>query len=205
MRYSTEHKQHTRERILAAASRRFKAQGFDGTGVAAIMNDADLTHGGFYAHFASKDALVAEVIRTGFDGVSARFEARFDHLEGDDWLRAWVNEYLSLTHAQLTAEGCPLPSLAGEIARSGPDATAAFTGSFLTRLDRVGAHIDAPKPEAERRVLAAISQMAGAMMLARATDEPLSARILDAARAEAIRTLTGEGDPAAPQSEASTR
>ena len=194
MRYTPEHKQHTREKILAAAARRFKKDGFEGTSVSAVMGDAELTHGGFYSHFESKDDLVASVIRTGFDDASVTFEALFDHLEGDAWLTAWVTEYLSTTHTHLVAEGCPLPALAGEIARAGSHARHAFTTTFYERLAVVSSRVNAPTDEAERRVLAAISQMSGAIMLARATEEPLRTRILDAARTEAIGTLTAPSD-----------
>ncbi len=198
MRYPPEHKQHTHRQILAAAARRFKAGGFDATGVAAVMQDADLTHGGFYTHFRSKEDLVCAVIRSGFDDVSARFESQFDHLSGDEWLRAWVTAYLSPTHARHTAEGCPLPALTGEIARAGDEARAAFTDMCAARVARVSREVNAPPAEAERRVLAAVAQMAGALMLARAVTGPLSARVLSAARDEAIATLTspaGRRDP----------
>jgi TetR/AcrR family transcriptional repressor of nem operon len=191
MRYPAEHKQQTRQRILRAAARQFREKGFAETGVASVMQEADLTHGGFYSHFASKDELVAEVIRSGFDRVSDRFEARFEGLDNESWLRAWVNAYLSDEHLAHTSLGCPMPALAPEIARSGPEARAAFTDLFGERLGRVARHIDAPREEAERRVLAAISQMAGALMLARAIEGPLAGRIRAAAADVAVATLTG--------------
>lgn len=190
MRYAADHKQASRAKILRAASRQFRERGFAEAGVASIMAEADLTHGGFYAHFDSKDHLIAEVIRSRFDEVSAKFESRFEGLAGADWLEAWVHGYLSDEHQTHTAQGCPLPALASEIARSGADARTAFTELFEERLERVASHVPAPGPEAERRVLAAIAQMAGALMLARATDEPLSTRIREAAADQAVATLT---------------
>lgn len=192
MRYTPEHKQETRERILRAAARQFREHGFAEAGVAAIMKEAELTHGGFYAHFRSKDELIAEVIRSGFDRVSERFESHFDGLEGAEWLAAWVHGYLSREHRSHTANGCPLPALASEIARSGPHARSAFTEFFEQWLDRISDRIDAPAPDAEVRVLAAISQMAGALMLSRALDEPLATRVLSAAATEATAALTCE-------------
>lgn len=190
MRYSPEHKQATRQRILKAAADQFRERGFSDTGVASIMEAADLTHGGFYAHFESKDHLIAEVIRAKFDDVSAKFESRFAGLPDQDWLAAWVRGYLSGEHQSHTAQGCPLPALSPEIARSGPEARTAFTELFHERLAVVASKVDASRDEAERRVLAALSQMAGALMLARATDEPLSTRIREAAAERAIATLT---------------
>ncbi len=148
MRYTPEHKQVTRERILRAAARQFRERGFAESGVAAIMQEADLTHGGFYAHFAGKDELIAEVIRSGFDQVTERFEAKFAHLDGDDWLREWVNRYLSDAHFAHTDQGCPMPALAPEIARSGPAARRAFTELFEERLDRIVSRVDATPPRA---------------------------------------------------------
>ena len=193
MRYTPEHKAETRDRILKAASKRFRERGFADAGVASIMRDAGLTHGGFYAHFGSKDDLVASVIRSGFDRVSDRFESRFDGLEGDAWLRAWVEAYLGDGHVAHVAEGCPMPALASDIARSGEGARGAFTEIFEERLAKVSRRVSAPREEAERRVLAAISQMAGALMLARALDEPMSARVRRAAADEAYATLAGGG------------
>lgn len=191
MRYTPQHKQQTRERILKAAARQFREKGFAGAGVSSVMKEADLTHGGFYAHFKSKDDLVAEVIRDGFDQVSERFEAAIDHLPDAEWLRAWVWRYLSAEHRAHTAEGCPMPALAAEIGRSGPNARAAFTELAFQRLDKVTSRIDAPKEEGVRRALAAVSQMAGALMLSRAFDEPLATHVREAAAQEAYSTLMG--------------
>jgi len=191
MRYPPQHKQHTRERILRAAARQFRERGFEEPTVASIMREADLTHGGFYAHFQSKDELVGDVIRGGFDRVSERFEAAFDHLDDERWLGEWVAAYLSEEHELHPGEGCPMPALASEIARSGPSARSAFTALFRDRLERVKAKVDAPDAAADSRVLAAISQMTGALMLARALDEPLSSAIRHAAREAALATLLG--------------
>lgn len=205
MRYSAEHKQETRKRILNAAARQFREQGFAETGVAAVMKAANLTHGGFYAHFENKDALIAEVIRGGFSRVSENFESQFDHLSGNEWLREWVHRYLSDEHFEHTAQGCPLPSLTSEIARSGPEARAAFTNMFYERLEKAASHVDAPEEEAKSRVLAAISQMAGAMMLARAVDPPLDKAVRDAAAREAYATLVGKKAPKNPDQKGSAK
>ncbi|MGB0766117.1 MAG: TetR/AcrR family transcriptional regulator [Phycisphaeraceae bacterium] len=191
MRYDTDHKRHTREEILAAAARQFRERGFDRASVGSIMKEAGLTHGGFYAHFESKDDLIANVISGGFDHVTERFEQQFNHLQGEDWLKQWVQRYLSDTHYRATDLGCPMPALAGEIARSGERACRAFTELFEERMQRVMSHVDAPTEEARRRVLAAVSQMTGAMMLARALDNALADDIRAAASACAVAVLTG--------------
>ena len=196
MRYATDHKGHTREQILAAAARQFRERGFDQASVGSIMKEAGLTHGGFYAHFESKDELIEEVIRDGFDQATERFEQRFSDLQGEAWLRAWVFGYLSDQHLGAADRGCPMPALAGEIGRSNEQARHAFTELFEQRVQRFLKHIDAPEDEARRRVLAAVSQMAGALMLARTFDNELADDIRSAAAEHALETLLGR--PAQP-------
>lgn len=191
MRYTSDHKQQTREQILSAAARQFRERGFDQASVGSIMKEAGLTHGGFYAHFESKDQLIAEVIRGGFDQVTERFEQQFSQLEGDQWLKAWVDRYLSDGHFHATDQGCPMPALAGEIGRSGDQARHAFTELFEERIERVMKRVDAPAKEARRRVLAAVSQMAGALMLARTFDNELASDVRAAAAERAYATLIG--------------
>jgi TetR/AcrR family transcriptional repressor of nem operon len=196
MRYTPQRKRETREQIVSAAARQFRERGFDGSSVGSIMSEAGLTHGGFYAHFESKDELIANVIRGGFDEVTEKFERQFSHLDGEDWLAAWVDRYLSDQHYHATDRGCPMPALAGEIARSGDQARRAFTELFEKRMQSVIARVDAPKKEARRRVLAAVSQMAGALMLARTFDNELASDVRSAAARSALATLTGRSDDA---------
>jgi TetR/AcrR family transcriptional repressor of nem operon len=95
MRYSKDHKQATRQRILEAAGRRFKQEGIDGAGVAAVMSDADLTNGAFYAHFASKEDLVANVLADQLRAQRQSFDAQPPDQEG---LEAFIRSYLSPQH-----------------------------------------------------------------------------------------------------------
>ncbi|MEM7624583.1 MAG: TetR/AcrR family transcriptional regulator [Planctomycetota bacterium] len=189
MPYAPDHKPETRTRILRAAARLFREKGFAQASLSTIMKEAGLTHGGFYAHFENKDALVAEVIRGGFDCVSERFESQFDHLHGDDWLRAWVRGYLGEGHLTHADQGCPLPTVSPEIARIGDQAVAAFTQLFDERLEHTAGHVNAPPAEARRRVLAALSQMVGGLMLARAVEPALAQEILAAVEHQAVQTL----------------
>ncbi|MEM6333323.1 MAG: TetR/AcrR family transcriptional regulator [Planctomycetota bacterium] len=191
VRYTSEHKAQTRERILGAAARQFREKGFSEASLASIMKEANLTHGGFYAHFESKDHLVAEVIRSGFDHVGEKFDRAFGELEGDDWLRAWATAYMSPGHLHEVRRACPLPLLTPEIARSGPEARTGFTDLSYERMATVMSHIDAPEAEARRRAMAGVSLMVGGMMMARALDEPLSSELLDVTREAAIDALTG--------------
>src|SRR5436305_1323768 len=119
MRYSKDHKQATRERILEAAGRRFKEDGIDGSGVATVMSDAGLTNGAFYAHFSSKEDLVANVLADQLRTQRDSFDAQPSDRAG---LEAFIRSYLSPQHRDQCADGCPSAALLDEIARR-PDAT----------------------------------------------------------------------------------
>src|SRR5829696_7138725 len=114
MRYGKDQKQATRRRIVEAAGRRFKQDGIDGAGVAAVMSDAGLTNGAFYAHFASKEDLVANVLA---DQLRAQRQS-FDTQPPDQGaLEAFIRAYLSPQHRDESADGCPSAALLDEIAR----------------------------------------------------------------------------------------
>src|SRR5436305_1037582 len=104
MRYGKDQKQATRQRILQAAGRRFKQDGIDGAGLAAVMSDAGLTNGAFYAHFASKEDLVANVVA---DQLRAQHESLDSQPSDRAGLEAFVRSYLSPQHRDQSADGCP--------------------------------------------------------------------------------------------------
>lgn len=156
------------------------------------MKGADLTHGGFYSHFRSKEDLVQEVLRAGMDDAGDGLEASIAHLDGRAWIEAWVDGYLSDGHVKRVGQGCPLPSLTAEVARGGMPARRAFRQSLERRMNRVCPKIPAPRPEAEQRLLTAYAQMAGALMMARALGEPASTVLRGAAGAVAKAVLLGE-------------
>src|SRR3982750_3705986 len=113
-RYGKEHKQATRRRIIEAAGRRFKRDGGDGSGVATLMADAGLTNGAFYAHFASKDDLVANVVA---DQLRAQAQSFRDLAPGRAGLEEFLHEYLSPQHRDNPGVGCPAAALLDEIGR----------------------------------------------------------------------------------------
>src|SRR3954468_20960941 len=119
MRYGKDQKQATRQRILQAAGRRFKHDGIDGAGVAAVMSDAGLTNGAFYAHFASKEDLVAHVLADQLRAQRQSFSAQPQDRAG---VEAFIRDYLSPQHRDEYADGCPSAALLDEIVRR-PDAT----------------------------------------------------------------------------------
>src|SRR5437879_4981889 len=127
-RYGKEHKNATRRRIVESAGRRFKSDGIDGSGIATLMADAGLTNGAFYAHFASKDDLVATAVadqlRTQAEGLRAL-------PPGDAGLEQFVRGYLSVEHRDAPQDGCPSAALPDEIGRAEPATKQAFTYGLL--------------------------------------------------------------------------
>lgn len=188
MRYAKDHKQQTRRRIVEAAARSFRSRGYRAAGVDQVMDAAGLTPGGFYAHFPSKQALLAETLGLALEQARAQLFSGLDDLEGAEWLRAVVGRYLSRTHRDQPAGGCSLPALAGEIAREGRPPRAAMQAYLQQLVAELAPRTPAaPGLEPEDRVLATLALLSGALMLARAVpDEDLSDRILRAARRLAV-------------------
>jgi TetR/AcrR family transcriptional repressor of nem operon len=188
MRYPRDHKERTRRRILRAAARRFRQKGFAGAGVDSVMRTAGLTAGGFYAHFGSKEALLAEALALAEAQVQERLLAGIDDLEGIDWLREVIRRYLSRGHRDDVAKGCVLPTLTAEAPRLGGRARASLEAYVRRIADGFEAKTAGlPGLEPKDRVLATIALCAGGLMLARAVrDEELSDRILLACRRLAL-------------------
>src|SRR5229473_2560659 len=116
MRYSAEHKQETRDQIVRTAARQFRRRGKEGIAISDLMRKLNLTHGGFYRHFASKEQLFVEAVEKALEEIRADMKSTADQHPGSE-LRAVIEEYLSLEHCSNPAEGCPMAALASEIAR----------------------------------------------------------------------------------------
>ena len=179
MRMTAERKAETRERILNAAGELFRSKGIDAVGVDAIMHRAGRTHGGFYAHFASKEALVAEVSAAAL----ARSAARWERISQDDdpatALRRIVDSYLDPAHVAATEHGCVLATLGPEVARR-REVRPAITVSVRSMLDSLARCLPGRRRE---RALEALSGMVGAVVLARLCDDPeLAAEFLTVGR-----------------------
>ncbi|QWF39094.1 TetR/AcrR family transcriptional regulator [Bordetella hinzii] len=184
MRYDSEHKQKTRERIVAEAARAMRDAGPAQVGVAAVMSAAGLTHGGFYAHFANKDALVAAAIARMFEE-SLRWWARSRQgREPGAALAHYIDRYLSPEHRAAPGRGCPLAALAGEPPRLAPPARLAFhTGSqsLQAALAEALAELGRDDPAGQARAL--LAELVGQLTLARAEpDDAQAARSLARAR-----------------------
>jgi len=177
MRYGKDHKQATRQRILEAAGRRFKQDGIDGAGVAAVMSDAGLTNGAFYAHFASKEDLVANVLADQLRAQRHSFGAQPSDRAG---LEAIIRFYLSPEHRDQCADGCPSAALLDEIARRPAATRQAYSDELLGIAEYIAARLDPTDPEAARTdALALFGMLIGTLQLARAlTDRDLSDQLL---------------------------
>lgn len=189
MRYSNEHKAETRQRVLKEAAQEIRAKGPDGVAVAGVMARAGLTHGGFYAHFESKDAMIADAIGTMFDDARERSDAIEQAADPRAALRAYVDFYLSPAHRDRRERGCPLPTLSGDLARSGEQQRERFgmgVEALTARLAKALGGIGVTDPHAEGSAM--LAQMVGAVALARAVADPIqSDAILADARVGLIR------------------
>src|SRR5215813_9941080 len=117
MRYPAEHKQQTRERIVRAASRRFRSRGSEGAVIGDLMKDLRLTHGGFYRHFASKEDLFVAAFEQALDDAAARAQRGIAAAAPGGELKAIIDAYLNLEHCDDVEGGCPVAALAVEIPR----------------------------------------------------------------------------------------
>src|SRR6202047_763565 len=173
MRYDSEHKERTRARVLKEAAKAIRAEGPHRVGVAAMMAKAGLTHGGFYAHFASKDDLVVAAMSQMFDEASAKFDRLTAGKSPAAALRAYIDFYLSREHRDARDTGCPLPSLSADLPRLGVVArqqfaagVAGLTGGIAGLLSALG------RSDAEMWASSALAEMVGALSLARGVDDP---------------------------------
>lgn len=177
VRYGKEHKQVTRRRIIESAGRRLKRDGIDGSGVATLMKDAGLTNGAFYAHFPSKDDLVANVVADQLRIQRARFHAQAPDHAG---LEQYVREYLSVQHRDSPEDGCPSAALLDEIGRSTHETKRAYTAGLLAVIDDIAARLTPDDPQSARaKTLSAFAMMIGTLQLSRAlTDRQLADDLL---------------------------
>lgn len=188
VRYPPEHKRAARERILDAAARCFRSKGYVASGVDEVMKRAGLTAGAFYAHFESKEALLADVLGASLGVTRALLFSGLEDRQGSEWLAEVVRRYLSRTHRDAAGEGCSLPSLTVEVARQSDQAREVFESHLRTLVAEVADKIPAaPELSPEDRALATLALMAGGIVLARAVkDQTLSDRILRACRRLAV-------------------
>ncbi|MFZ5735870.1 TetR family transcriptional regulator [Rhodopseudomonas thermotolerans] len=201
MRYSKEHKQETHDRIVRRASVKLREKGAHGIGVADLMKDAGLTHGGFYAHFASREALVIEAFSYAMDRSTERWRKLAEELPPEQRLAALVDGYLSASHRDDPGRGCAVPALGAEIARESPKTRKAFAAKLDEMIDMIAAEYVGSTPKAARRqAMATLATMMGTLVLARiAGSGELSDDILAAGRAAALADCAPGGPKRPPQ------
>lgn len=184
MRYSREHKLETHARIVKNASVRLREKGAHGIGVADLMKDAGLTHGGFYAHFDSREALVIEAFTHAMDRSTERWRKLAEQTPPEKRLATIVNTYLTPIHRDDPGHGCAIPALGAEIARESAKTRRVFAGRLEQMIDMLAAQIpDVPRKAARKQAMAALATMMGTLVMARiAGSGDFSDEILGAGR-----------------------
>jgi len=187
MRYSTDHKAQTRERVLTEASRAIRADGVAKVSVATVMSRVGLTHGGFYAHFKSKDDLVAHSISHMFDERYHGFLSRVDGPDPERTLGEFIRFYLSMEHRNNVETGCPVPALTSEVSHFSPTARERFSNgsqrliaAIADLLEKIGTD------RAKARAASAFAEAVGALALARAAVDDKTARQILATSTESV-------------------
>ena len=191
MRYGKQHKQATRQRILETAGRRLKRDGIDGSGIATLRADAGLTNGAFYAHFASKQELVATAVA---DQLRNQRESLGTLAPGRAGVEQYVREYLSVQHRDNPDDGCPSAALLDEIGRCPDPVKRAYTDGLLAMVDEIAARL-APQdqPSARAKTLSVFALMVGTLQLSRAlADRQLADQVLEQGIHNALALLDAE-------------
>jgi TetR/AcrR family transcriptional repressor of nem operon len=184
MRYSREHKLETHARIVKKASVRLRERGAHGIGVADLMKEAGLTHGGFYAHFDSREALVIEAFAYAMDRSRERWRKLAEQTPPDKRLAVIVDSYLNAVHRDDPGHGCAVPALGAEIARESPKTRKVFAAKLDQMIEMLAAHVPAASQKTSRkRALGTLATMMGTLVLARiAGNGDFSDEILAAGR-----------------------
>ena len=188
MRYSKEHKQETHARIVRKASVRLREKGAHGIGVSDLMKEAGLTHGGFYAHFDSREALVIEAFNYAMDRSTERWRKMAEETPPEKRFAAVVDSYLTALHRDDPGHGCAVPTLGPEIARESAKTRKAFAAKLDEMIEMMADQVpELPRKVARQQAIAALSTMAGALVLSRvAGSGEFSEEILGAGRAAAL-------------------
>jgi AcrR family transcriptional regulator len=190
-RYGKEHKQATRRRIIDTAGRRFKRDGIDGSGIATLMADAGLTNGAFYAHFASKEDLVATALAEQLREQRESFSVLAPGRAG---VEQYVRDYLSIQHRDNPDDGCPSAALLDEIGRCTDTTKQIYTDGVLAMIDDVAARLAPDDPQSARvKTLSVFAMMVGTLQLSRAlADRQLADAVLAQGIHNALALLGAE-------------
>ncbi len=192
MRYSDDHSEKTKNRVVKIAAAQMRKRGPDNVGVADVMSRAGLTHGGFYAHFNSKDDLIATAVDRMFEESRARFREWTEGKNQLDALRAYINAYVSKSHRDKPENGCAIAALSSDIGRQGSKARTAYDAGIVGLARAIETLLPVEDPLRRRALaLSMLAEMTGAVAAARAVSDPmLSEEILASAR-RSLRARAG--------------
>ena len=165
-------KEITHARIVETAARAIRRSGYDGTGVADIMKEAGLTHGGFYAHFASRDAMLAEAADRAGEETIAIAKNVFAEVPEDQALQALMQVYLSNEHMANIETGCSLAALGSEMPRQAPEVRSASTCRVKEMIALIKSRLSTSQSNTYEKALVMLSTMVGTLLLARAVEDP---------------------------------
>jgi TetR/AcrR family transcriptional regulator, transcriptional repressor for nem operon len=187
-RYGKAHKQATRQRIIKTSGRRFKRDGIDGSGIATLMADAGLTNGAFYAHFASKEDLVATAVAEQLREQRENFNTL---VSGRGGVEQIVRAYLSVEHRDHPDGGCPSAALLDEIGRCTDTTKQAYTDGLLAVIDDLADRLASEDTQSARvNILSVFAMMIGTLQLSRAlADQQLADAVLEQGTHNALTLL----------------
>ena len=194
MRYDAEHKERTRVRLLTEAAIMLREEGPHGLSVVTLMKRQGLTHGGFYAHFESKDDLIARAIDVMFDRNCERFLLRTRGLDGEAALSSYIAYYLSPAHVNKPGQGCPIPAIAMDVARMEPLARKHFeqgVGRLATLVAKPFERLGYASEAAQTEALTLLSELSGAVIMARGVKTTAMSRQICTAAFTAVMTRLG--------------
>jgi AcrR family transcriptional regulator len=186
----TSAKEASHERIVAAAARAIRRSGYDGTGVADIMKEAGLTHGAFYAHFESREAMLAEAADLAGAESNAFATSVLSSAAPEQSLQSLAAVYLSKEHLLGIETGCPISALGSEMPRQSPEVRRAATRRIKENIDLIARQLpDWGQPRAHEEALVLLATMVGALVLARAVDDSV---LSDAFCSATLKSLAAE-------------
>ena len=191
MRYRPEHKAEVHQKIVKDASRRVRAEGLNGTAVAAVMRDTGLTHGGFYKHFGSKDELLMESLREAFRDIGDKLVRAAEQSRSEAAWKAIVKSYLSLEYCDHAERGCPLTALAPEMARVDETMRSQVLAELVNYRDRMLPFMPGRRTaDKERAFFVIFSMMIGAVEIARMMpDRAAQEKVLASTREFLLRSV----------------
>ncbi|AJK47629.1 TetR/AcrR family transcriptional regulator [Burkholderia plantarii] len=193
MRYTAEHKQETRARILAAAAQLFRREGYEGAGISGLTEAAGVTNGAFYGHFKSKGDAFRTIVQLGLEQLRGGV-ASLKQQHGSRWLKRFVEFYLGTKRTCDLGQACALQSLSPEVMRAEEPIRAAYEEELRRLIDEVAGGLPHGKPgERQDAAIATLALLAGGVTLARAVADPqLSERIAKAVSRAALELAPRE-------------